>query len=174
MCQGCGGRSDCEVYAILKKGSTFTNIEGSKTYDIRKGTLHCNSPLSVYLMTCNICSKQYTGKSEPIFRKRYNNYKTKFWKYFKAVKEGTLDQIHPPIAQAHLYEHFLEHIGYNFIDKNGKEDWSFWSFQIIDKSSNKAKPLERENFWIYKLKIRREDGGLNVQDVPVTGVGSNF
>lgn len=174
MCQGCGGRSDCEVCAILKKGSTFTNKDGSKTYDIRKGTLHCNSPLCVYLMTCNICSKQYTGKSEPIFRKRYNNYKTKFRKYFKAVKDGTLDQLHPPIAQAHLYEHFLEHVGDNFIDKNGKEDWSFWSFQIIDKSPNKAKLLERENFWIYKLKTRREDGGLNVQDVPVTGAGSNF
>ena len=90
------------------------------------------------------------------------------------MKEGTLDQMHPPIAQAHLYEHFLEHIGDNFIDKNGKENWSFWSFQIIDKSPNKAKLLERENFWIYKLKTRREDGGLNVQDVLVTGVGSNF
>ena len=90
------------------------------------------------------------------------------------MKEGTLDQMNLPIAQAHLYEHFLEHIGDNFIDKNGKKDWSFWSFQIIDKSPNKAKLLERENFWIYKLKTRREDGGLNVQDIQVTGVGSNF
>ena len=171
VCQGCNGRSDCEVCSILKKGSTFTNKDQSRTYDIRKGTLHCNTPLCVYLMSCNICSKQYVGKTKPKFRIRNNNYKTKFRKYFNAWKAGTLET-DKPIEQAHLFQYFIEHIGDNFIDQNGKEDWSFWSFQIIDKSPNDAKLLERENFWIYKLKTKREDGGLNVQDVPVAGSGN--
>ena len=127
MCQGCGGRSDCEVCGILKKGSTFTDKDKSRVYDIRKGKLHCNTPLCVYLMSCNICSKQYVGKTKPKFRGRYNNYKTKFRKYYDAVKNGTYDQ-RDPIPQAHLFQHFLDHIGDNFKDENGKEDFSFWTF----------------------------------------------
>ena len=117
------------------------------------------------VMTCNISQKQYVGKSLPKFRLRYNNYKTKFRKYYKAAGDGTLHKIKPPLPQAHLYQHFFEHIGDNFI-KNGKEDWSFWSFQIIDKSFNPEKLLERENIWIYKLKTM-VPAGLNVREVPI-------
>ena len=85
-----------------------------------------------------------------------------------AWSNGTLDQI-DPIPQAHLYKHFAEHIGDRFRDENGKEDFSFWSFQIIDKSPNKEKLVERENFWVYKLRTMREEGGLNIQEVPVMG-----
>ena len=164
----CDGRSDCEVCSILIKGSSFSNKDRTKTYDIRKGTLHCNSSMCIYLMTCNFCKKQYVGKSEPRFRLRYNNYKTKFRAYYEAWSNGTLDQI-DPIPQAHLYKHFAEHIGNRFRDENGKEDFSFWSFQIIDKSPNKEKLVERENFWVYKLRTMREEGGLNIQEVPVMG-----
>ena len=166
LCSGCNGRSDCEVCRILKKGSEFTNKDGSRIFDIRKGTLHCNTEKCIYLMTCNICSKQYVGKSKPIFRSRYNNYKSKFRKYYNALKNGTLKDI-DPIPQAHLYEHFAEHIGDQFRDENGNEDFSFWSFQLIDKSPNEEKLLERENFWIYKLRTMKSEGGLNDRDVPV-------
>ena len=168
-CRGCDGRLDCEVCGILAKGSTFSNKDKTKTYDIRKGTLHCNSSMCIYLMTCNICKKQYVGKSEPRFRLRYNNYKTKFRAYYDAWRNGTLNEIDPPIPQAHLYKHFAEHIGDRFRDENGNEDFSFWSFQIIDKSPNKEKLVERENFWVYKLRTMKEEGGLNMQEVPVTG-----
>ena len=167
-CTGCGGRSDCEVCKILKKGSKFYSKE-KKCYDIRKGKLHCNTQLCIYLMSCNFCQKQYVGKSEPKFRARYNNYKTKFRKYYHAMRNGTLHEINPPIPQAHLYQHFYEHVGENFIDENGNEDWSFWSFQLIDRSPNITKLVERENFWIYKLKTRLKDGGLNVHEAPVNG-----
>ena len=167
-CRGCDGRSDCEVCGILIKGSSFSNKDRTKTYDIRKGTLHCNSSMCIYLMTCNFCKKQYVGKSEPRFRLRYNNYKAKFRAYYEAWSNGTLDQI-DPIPQAHLYKHFAEHIGDRFRDENGKENFSFWSFQIIDKSPNREKLVERENFWVYKLRTMREEGGLNIQEVPVVG-----
>ena len=165
VCQGCNGRSNCEVCRILVNSSQFSNMDRSRTFDIRKGTLHCNTDTVVYLMTCNICQKQYVGKSLPKFRLRCSDYKTKFRKYHKAARDGTLHKIIPPLPQAHLYQHFFEHIGDNFI-KNGKEDWSFWSFQIIDKSFNPEKLLERENFWIYKLKTM-VPAGLNVREVPI-------
>ena len=167
ICRGCEGRSDCEVCGVLKKGAHFTNKSKTRTFDIRKGTLHCNTDLCIYLMTCNICEKQYVGKSKPKFRIRYNNYKSKFRKYYFAKKEGTLKDLDEPIPQAHLFEHFANHIGDDFIDENGQEDFSFWSFQLIDKSPDEEKLEERENFWIYKLGTMTEMGGLNVQDVPV-------
>ena len=167
-CRGCNGRSDCEVCGILKKGSKFSNMDGSKTFDIRKGTLHCNTEMCVYLMSCNICNKQYVGKCKPKFRSRYNNYKTKFRKYYQALKEGKLNTI-DPIPQAHLYQHFADHLGDNFKVGTDEEDFSFWSFQIIDKSPNEEKLLERENFWVYKLRTMKADGGLNERDVPVIG-----
>ena len=117
-------------------------------------------------MTCNTCQKQYVGKSKPKFRARYNNYKSKFRKYYNAWKNGTLNDIEA-IPQAHLFEHFANHIGDKFLDENGNEDFSFWSFQIIDKSPNEEKLEERENFWIYKLGTMSSMGGLNVQEVPV-------
>ena len=157
-----------EVCGILKKGSKFSNMDGSKTFDIRKGTLHCNTEMCVYLMTCNICNKQYVGKCKPKFRSRYNNYKTKFRKYYQALKEGKLNTI-DPIPQAHLYQHFADHLGDNFKVGTDEEDFSFWSFQIIDKSPNEEKLLERENFWVYKLRTMKADGGLNERDVPVIG-----
>ena len=113
-------------------------------------------------MTCNFCQKQYVGKSLPKFRERYNNYKTKFRKYYKAAKEGTLQQI-KVIPQAHLFKHFFEHIKDNF-RKDNKEDWSFWSFQQIDSSDNDDRLLERENFWIFKRNTMSPIG-LNVRDV---------
>ena len=164
-CQGCNGRSDCEVCGILVKSSQFSNMDRSRTFDIRKGTLHCNTDKAIYLMTCNYCQKQYVGKSYPKFRSRYNNYKAKFRKYYGAALNGTLKNFKKPIPQAHLYKHFTEHVGENFI-KDGKEDFSFWSFQIIDTSFNKEKLLERENFWIYKLKTM-VPAGLNVREVTV-------
>ena len=166
ICRGCEGHARCEVCGILTKGKNFSNKDKTRTYDIRKGTLHCNTELCVYLLTCNICQKQYVGKSKPKFRARYNNYKSKFRKYYEAWKNGTLNDIEA-IPQAHLFEHFADHIGDKFVDENGNEDFSFWSFQIIDKSPDDEKLEERENFWIYKLGTMTSMGGLNVQEVPV-------
>ena len=41
-CTRCGGRSDCEVCKILKKGTKFYSKE-KKCYDVQKGKLHCNT-----------------------------------------------------------------------------------------------------------------------------------
>ena len=84
-----------------------------------------------------------------------------------ARKDGTLKDLDEPIPQAHLFEHFANHIGDNFLDENGQEDFSFWNFQLIDKSPDEERLEERENFWIYKLGTMTHMGGLNVQEVPV-------
>ena len=52
-CGGCGGRSDCAVCKVLRKDTKFSNKDKSRTYDIRKGKLDCNSTMCIYLMSCN-------------------------------------------------------------------------------------------------------------------------
>ena len=48
---GCLGKC-CEVCTFLEEKSTFTNKEGSDTYQIREGLhLDCNSENVVYLIT---------------------------------------------------------------------------------------------------------------------------
>ena len=42
-------------------------------------------------------------------------------------------------------------------------------FRSLINPPNQDKLVERENFWVYKLRTMREEGGLNVQEVPVTG-----
>ena len=163
VCTGCNKRSDCQVCNILVNSDKFSNREGTRVYNIRKGTLHCNSKNVIYLLTCKTCNKQYIGSTTRSFRERYNNYKSKFRKYFRCKTKNTIKK-NKPIEQANLFEHFFEHIGENFI-KDGKEDWTFWSFQIIDSSYNEVKLLERESFWQQKL-LTFIPSGLNERDVP--------
>ena len=158
-CRGCNGRSNCEVCGLLVKSDKFSNMDGSRTYNLRKGTLHCNSTKVVYLMTCKTCNKQYVGKTVPIFRLRLNNYKSKFRSYYRKRKNGTLkkDKL---IPQAGLYEHFISHGNIKGFDSGKKkdEDWSFWSFQLIDSSPDDNMLLQRESFWIYELGTFRTRG----------------
>ena len=166
VCTGCNGRSDCQVCKILVKSDIFSNRDKSRTYNLRKGTLNCNISKVVYLLSCATCCKQYVGKTKGIFRVRLNNYKSKFRKYYKQRKNGTLKK-DEPVQQAHLFEHFIQHGNVKGFDSGNKkdEDWSFWSFQIIDSSPDEIKLLERESFWIYQLDVFHPKG-LNERDVP--------
>ena len=164
-CRGCNGRSDCQVCKALVKSDTFSNRDKSRTYNLRKGILHCNSSKVNYLITCKTCDKQYVGKTKNIFRERYNNYKSKFRKYYKQRKNGTLGK-EELVQQANLFEHFIHHGNVKGFDsgKKKEEDWSFWSFQLIDSSPDDSMLLQRESFWIYQLGVFVPNG-LNEREV---------
>lgn len=167
VCQGCNGRSDCQVCKLLINSDSFFNKDKSRTYNLRKGTLHCNSSKVVYLLTCKTCENQYVGKTKRVFRERVNNYKSKFRKYYKQRKNGTLKK-DDPVQQASLFEHFIQHGNVKGFDSGKKkdEDWSFWSFQLIDSSPDGRMLLQRESFWIYQLNVYQPNG-LNERDVPM-------
>ena len=65
--------SRCEVCKYISCTNTFSNKEGTKTYEIKGGNLHCSSQLVVYLVDCKTCKKQYVGSTKPKFRLRFNN-----------------------------------------------------------------------------------------------------
>ena len=76
-CQTCT-RRNCLVNNFLDTSEHFTNAEGDRRYNLRKGHLHCNSKFVVYKIRCKTCNKQYVGSTITKFRERFNNYKSQF------------------------------------------------------------------------------------------------
>ena len=169
-CRGCNGRSDCQVCKLLVHSDKFSNKTETRSYNLRKGSLHCNSKNVIYLMTCQTCQKQYIGSTVTKFRERVNNYKSKFRLYYKRRKAGTLNKS-DPIEQAQLFAHFVDHGNVKGFDNSRKkgEDWSFWSFQLIDSSPNEPMLLQRESFWQYELGTFMPEG-LNERDVAMIAI----
>ena len=94
-CQGCG-RRNCQVCKFMTGGDTFGNKEGTRTFNLRKGILNCNSKYVVYKLQCKTCQSQYIGSTITPFRHRFNNYKSQFRTFLNGNST----------PQAHLFSHF--------------------------------------------------------------------
>ena len=100
----------------------------------------CNSICVVYLLTCRICKKQYTGSTITRFRERFNQYKSNL----KLYGEGRRD-----FKQKKLLEHFYSH------DHHGTHNDMI--VQIIDFCDPNDQE-KRENFWMHKLRTLYHHG----------------
>ena len=96
------GRGNCEIYNILKPGKEF---KSTVTGEIYKMNFHfdCNSLCAVYLITCKLCKKQYTGSTITKLRARFNEYKSNL-KLYGEDRRG--------FFQEKLVDHFFNH-GHN-------------------------------------------------------------
>ena len=94
----------------------------------------------LYLLTCRICKKQYTGSTITRFRERFNQYKSNL----KLYGEGRRD-----FKQKKLLEHFCNH------DNHGTHNDMI--FQIIDFCDPNDQE-KRENVWMHKLRTLYPDG----------------
>ena len=111
----------------VKETETFTSTTTGKTFKINQ-ELNCSDKCLVYLLTCNVCLKQYVGETVEEFRYRWNNYKSNGRKY---QDDGTC-------MQQHLFEHFSEEGHRSFL-----EDVSITLTDKTDPSNS----LQRENYW---------------------------
>ena len=68
----CGSKR-CEVCLNLAKTETFTSTSTNQTYKINH-EFNGNESSLIYLLTCNICRKQYAGQTIDILPSRWNNY----------------------------------------------------------------------------------------------------
>ena len=100
----------------------------------------CNSICVVYLLTCRIWKKQYTGSTITKFRQRFNQYKSNL----KSYGEGRRDFKH-----IKLLEHFYSH--------NHHGTHNDMIVQIIDFYDPNDQE-KRENFWMRKLRTLYPDG----------------
>ena len=154
-CQKTGRKGPpCQVCKLMEVSTTFTDREGSRMYDIRKGPLDCNSAYVVYLIQCKICNKQNCGSTLNKFRIRLNNYKTKFKKYQEGMCNGTLDK-GSIVQQASFHKHFCQE------NHNGISDWSI---KLIDQADDERSLRIKESFWQHKLNTFVPNG-LNEREV---------
>ena len=115
----------------------FRSNVTNKSYNIINHTsdfLTCSSSNIIYLITCSRCGVQYVGETSQRLNLRMNNHRTAI--------NGKKDTI--------LYEHFRQedgcHITHCIVQPIEKIDDSG------SKQDQKKKRLEREAFWIKKLR----------------------
>ena len=93
------GHSNCEACKILEPGKEFKSTVIGEVF---KMNFHfdCNIICVVYLLTCRICKKQYTGSAITRFREQFNQHKSNL----KLYGEGQRD-----FKEKNLLEHFYSH-----------------------------------------------------------------
>ena len=129
-------RSRCQICPFIAETKTFQNKDKSKTFDIRKGILNCNSNLVVHLIECKSCFKQYVGSTIAPFRSRFDNYKSGPRKVSKVYPKKC------NVCQEQFHCHF------NYERHNGMEDWKI---TIIDRAGNVLELRRRENYCQHSL-----------------------
>ena len=136
------GESRCKVCNNIVVTRSFSSSKTGETFKINH-KLHCNSKCLIYLLTCKVCGIQYVGQTTDKFRYRWNNYKA----------EGRKAARGEDLMQKFLHAHFLSE-GHSGIEEDGQ-------IILIDKTDSAA-PLQRESFWMYKLKTLHPHG-LNIE-----------
>ena len=100
----------------------------------------CNSICLVYLLTCRICEKQYTGSTITKFRERFNQYKSSLKLYSKGRRD---------FKQKKLLQHFYS--------RNHQGTHNDMISQIIDFCDPNDQE-KQENFWMHKLRTLYPNG----------------
>ena len=80
----CNGKR-CEVCNYIEPGSKFKSFVTQKSYKINF-RFDCNSSDVIYLISCKICGRQYTGTTVTRFRERFNQYKSNVNLYSQGVR----------------------------------------------------------------------------------------
>ena len=112
------GNLRCLICNNIEETDTFTSTVTGEYFKINHH-LRCNDKCLIYLLTCKVCKKQYTGKTVDRFRLRWNNYKESDRKFLRGEE----------IKQKSLHEHFLsdsesfeEDVSICLIDKTDPSD----------------------------------------------------
>ena len=136
-------RSRCRVCNNIEETETFSSTVTGETCKINHH-LCCNDKSLTYLLTCKVCSKQYTGKTADKFKSRWNNYKDSDRALLRSGE----------IKQKFLHKHFLKDDHYGF-----EKDVSIC---LIDKTQS-YDLHKREYFWMRTLKTLAQFG-INMED----------
>ena len=135
------GNLRCLVCNNIEETDTFTSTVTGESLKINHHHC-CNDKYLIYLLTCKVCKKQYTGKAADRFRLRWNNYKESYRKFLRGEE----------IKQKFLYEHFLSDSHQSFEDV---------SISLIDKLT--LLNLIKEYYWMRTLKTMAPFG-LNTEE----------
>ena len=127
-------RNRCQVCKNVVETDIFQSFVDKKVYKINH-RFTCSDKCLVYLLSCKVCGRQYTGQTVDEFRYRWNNYKDNNRKSLRGDEH----------KQTGFFAHFqgLDHNGF-------LEDTEI---TFIDKT-DPSNPTRHEEFWIDTLKTR--------------------
>ena len=90
-------RKNCDICNILYPSNQFRRAVTREEYKMNF-QFNCNSDCVVYLLTCKVCAKQYTGSTINKFRSRFNQYKSNIKLYGEGrrgfVEEKLIEHIY--------------------------------------------------------------------------------
>ena len=136
-------RNPCQVCKNVVETDVFQRFVDKKVYKINH-RFTCSDECLVYLLSCKVCGRQYTGQTVDEFRYRWNSYKDN-------NKKSLMGDEH---KQTGFFAHFqgLDHNGF-------LEDIEI---TFIDKT-DPSNPTRHEEFWIDTLKTRYPLGLNNLE-----------
>ena len=124
-----------------------SEITNSKNKKFKTGNGNCKTQNCVYCASCNICNKNYVGKSTQPEHKRINGHRTDMKRYMN--NPGILN-VNSDISEKDKYSLATHlHSEHNIISQSGLDD--YYKFTILEKCTPKSLDV-KEHLWIQKLK----------------------
>ena len=142
LCKPCNSRIDSLCCKQVKYSRTFKSNTTNQQFDIYHQT-NCKSTFAIYILECIKCKIQYVGKAETQFSLRLNNHRK------DATSKSNI------VIPASKHFHNANH---NFM-----RDAKFTIIETLEKQQKSKEEkctilLQRENFWITKLKTLAPNG----------------
>ena len=125
------GNLRCLICNNIEEADTFTSTVTRESFKINH-YFRCNDKCLIYLLTCKVCKKKYTGETVDRFRLRWKNYKESDRKFLSG-EEIKQKSLHGHLSDSH--QSFEEEVSICLIDKTDPCD-----------------PHKRKYYWMRTLK----------------------
>ena len=144
-CHSCS-RPNCAICRDhLITSDSVTSTTTQQKFPIKQH-IHCNSSNIIYIITCSLCNKQYTGQTSTTLRQRINNHKS-------AIRRtNTAESV---ASHFKLTDHNIKHLRVQGVELVPVDP---------DKATNARRLSEAESRWMWAIKSHRITGGLNVDE----------
>lgn len=129
----------------MMSGNSYIRASSGRKFKSAPG--HCVSRNTIYAANCQICSKNYVGRSTQMFACRNNGHRAKYIKYVKQIEKGVKINIGDLDDEYSLGIHL--HDEHSISDPNGLDN--HFKFTILENSSPRDL-CKKEHLWIQKLR----------------------
>jgi hypothetical protein len=134
------GKNKCQTCKMMKKTDTFSSTITQKEYKIH-GNFDCQSQCVIYLITCELCKKQYVGQTGTTLNNRMTGH-----------RHDIKHQLDKPVSN---------HFSYKKGD-SGHSLGNYFKVTVIDKApSHVTSRILREVTYIRQL-VTMDPHGMNV------------
>ena len=128
----------CKLNQYIIQGNQITSSNTGNTHTV-KDHITCNTQQVIYIITCTLCNKQYTGQTSLSLRLRMNNHISSIRR--KDTKQPVANHFNLP---GHTMEHFR--------------------VQGAAVVNDKTDLNRLESMWMWRVRSHESCGGLNIDE----------